>query len=138
LLGRLDEARRLSNRAVETARRQPGFAAHALRLLGDIASHPDRFDPETSLAQYREALALGQLQGMRLLVAHSHFGLGKLYRRIGQPDHARENLTSAMTMYREMDTGFWVRQVEADMMNSADVGSRVRAAAEIQPIVEVP
>jgi tetratricopeptide (TPR) repeat protein len=38
LLGRLDEARRLGDRAVETSQHQPGFAAHALRLLGDVAT----------------------------------------------------------------------------------------------------
>ena len=60
LLGRLDEARRLGDRAVESSRRQPGFAAHALHLLGDIATHPDRFDAESGAAHYREALALAR------------------------------------------------------------------------------
>jgi tetratricopeptide (TPR) repeat protein len=133
LLGRLDEARRLGHRAVETSRRQPGFAAHALHLLGDIASHPDRFDAETSLAQYREALALAQVHGMRTLVAHSHLGLSRLYRRTDQPERARESLTKAMTMYRAMDMGFWVKQAEADTMSSGDVGPRARPAAEIRP-----
>ena len=44
LLGRLDEARRLSAHAVESSSRYPGDAAHAQHLLGDIATHPDRFD----------------------------------------------------------------------------------------------
>ena len=43
-LGRPDEARRLGNRAVESLSSEPGHAAHALHLLGDIATHPDRFD----------------------------------------------------------------------------------------------
>ena len=73
------------------------------------------------------------MHGMRSLVAHSHLGLGKLYRRIGQPEHARENLTKAMTMYCAMDMGFWVKQAEADMMSSGDVGPRARPAAEIRP-----
>src|SRR5262249_15126754 len=33
LLGRLEEARRLASHAVEACQRQPGFTAHALRLL---------------------------------------------------------------------------------------------------------
>jgi hypothetical protein len=65
------------------------------------------------------------------LVAHCHLGLGKLYWRTGQPEHARENLTTAMTMYREMDMGFWLKHGEADMMNSGDVEPRVRPAVEI-------
>ena len=83
LLGRLDEARRLGDRAVESSPGQPGFAAHALHLLGDIATHPDRFDAESGEAHYREALALAEPRGMRPLVAHCHLGLGKLYRRTG-------------------------------------------------------
>jgi tetratricopeptide (TPR) repeat protein len=111
LLGRLDEARRLGDRAVESSKRQPGFAAHARCLLGDITSHPHRFDAETSAAHYREALTLAELHGMRPLVAHCHLGLGKLHRRTGKPELARENLTIATTMYREMDMGFWLEQV---------------------------
>jgi class 3 adenylate cyclase/tetratricopeptide (TPR) repeat protein len=131
LLGRLDEARRLGDRAVETSQRQPGFAAHALCLLGDIATHPDRFDAESGEAHYREALALAQLHGMRPVVAHCHLGLGNLYRRASQPQHARENLTIAMTMYREMDMGFWLEQGKADMANSGHVEPRVRRAVKM-------
>ena len=47
---------------------------------------------------------------MRPLTAHCHLGLGKLYRRIGETEHARENLTIAMTMYREMEMNFWLKQ----------------------------
>ena len=84
LLGRLDEARSLGDRAVEANQSQPGFAAHALHLLGDIATHPDRFDAERGEAHYRQALALAEPRGMRPLVAHCHLGLGKLYRRTGK------------------------------------------------------
>ena len=138
LLGRLDEAQRLGHRADETSRRQPGFAAHARHLLGDIASHPDRFDAEASLAHYREALALAQAHGMGPLVAHSHLGLSKVYGRTGEPERARESLTNAITMYRAMDMGFWARQAEADMVSSADVGPLVPSASEIRPVVEAP
>jgi len=39
-LGRLDEARSLGDRAVESSAGHHGFTAHALHLLGDIATHP--------------------------------------------------------------------------------------------------
>ena len=113
LLGRFDEARRLGERAVEASKRQPGFAAHAQRLLGDIASHPDQCDPESGEAHYRGALALAELHKMRPLVAHCHLGLGKLYRRTGKLEHARENLANAATLYREMDMGFWLDQTKS-------------------------
>jgi len=110
LLGRLDEARRLGHHSIESSQRQPGFAAHGLLLLGDIATHPERFDAESGTAHYREALALAHLHGMRPVIAHCHLGLGRLYRRTGQPEHAHENLATAMTMYREMDMDFWLEQ----------------------------
>jgi tetratricopeptide (TPR) repeat protein len=112
LLGRLDEARYLADRAVESSPSQRGFAAHAQHLLGDIATHPDRFDAESGEGHYRQALALAEPCGMRPLIAHCHLGLGKLYRRTGKEDQAREHLTTATTMYREMDMRFWLEQAE--------------------------
>ncbi|MGA7786668.1 MAG: hypothetical protein WCA56_00745, partial [Xanthobacteraceae bacterium] len=111
LLGRLDKARHLAERAVGTSQHQPGFAAHALHLLGDLASQPDRFDPENSTAHYREALAVAQKHGMRPLIAHCHLGLGKVSHRIGKPE-GHKHLATAAAMYREMDLGFWLKQVE--------------------------
>jgi tetratricopeptide (TPR) repeat protein len=110
LLGRLDDARRLGDCSVESSQHQPGFAAHALHLLGDIAIHPDRFDAENGAAHYLQALALAEKRGMRPLVAHCHLGLGKLYGRIGKPEQAQENLTAARTIYREMGMDFWLEQ----------------------------
>ena len=49
---------------------------------------------------------------MRPLVAHCHLGLGKLYRRTGKREQAQEHLTTATTMYREMDMRFWLEQAE--------------------------
>ncbi len=115
LLGQLDEARRLGTRAVEFSPHQPGFEAHALHLLGDIATHPDRFDAERGEVHYREALALAEPRGMRPLVAHCYFGLGKLYRRTSPRERAREHLATATTMYREMEMRFWLEKAEAEM-----------------------
>jgi tetratricopeptide (TPR) repeat protein len=115
LLGRVDEARRLSDRAMDASPRQPGFVAHAQHLLGDIATHPGQFDPERGEAHYRQALALAEPRGMRPLVAHCHLGLGKLYRRTSKREHAQEHLTTATTMYREMAMGFWLEQTDAEM-----------------------
>ena len=59
-------------------------------------------------------MALAEELGMRPLVAHCHLGLGKLYRRTGQQEQAQEHLTTATTMYREMDMRFWLEQAEAE------------------------
>jgi class 3 adenylate cyclase/tetratricopeptide (TPR) repeat protein len=113
VLGRLDDAQRLGDRAVESSPRQPGYAAHAFHLLGDIATHPDRFDAERGESHYRQALALAEPRGMRPLVAHCHLGLGKLCARTGKREEAREYLTTATTMYREMDMPFWLQEAES-------------------------
>ena len=112
LLGRLDDARRLGDCALESSPSHPGFAAHALHLLGDIATHPDQFDAEHGEAHYRKSLALAEPRGMLPLVAHCHLGLGTLYRRTGQQHQAREHLAAATAMYREMDMGFWLKKAE--------------------------
>jgi tetratricopeptide (TPR) repeat protein len=131
LLGRFDEAKRLGDRAVETSHRQPGFTAHALRLLGDIAAHPERFNAESGAAYYRQALAIAERLGMRPLVAHCHFGLGKLYRHADKRDQAGEHFATATAMYREMGISFWLEPGETDIMASGDVAPRVQPALDV-------
>jgi predicted ATPase/class 3 adenylate cyclase len=112
LLSRLDEAQRLGNRALASSPRHPGFAAHALHLLGDIATHPDRFDTKSGEAQYRQALALAEPRGMRPLMAHCHLGLGTLYAKSSRREQARAELSAAITLYRAMEMTFWLPQAE--------------------------
>jgi hypothetical protein len=101
LADRLEEALAAASRALTLARDrgERGHEAWALRLLGEIASHPGRPDVATAEAHYGAATALATELGMRPLVAH-HLGLGTLYRRIGKPEPGQEHLTTATTMYR--------------------------------------
>jgi hypothetical protein len=78
------------------------------------ATHPDRFDAETGEAHYCKALAPAEPRSMRSLAAHCHLGLGKLYRRTGKQQEAAKHLTSATTMYREMDMRFWLEKAEEE------------------------
>jgi tetratricopeptide (TPR) repeat protein len=114
LLGRLDDARRLADSSLRYSPSHPGFAAHALHLLGDLATHPDQFDLEQGEAHYRKALSLAEPRGMRPLIAHCHFGLSKLYQRTGRTEKAREPLTISIDMYREMGMQFYLDQAEAE------------------------
>jgi hypothetical protein len=68
------------------------------------------------MAHYRQALALADELGMCPIVAHCHLGLGKLSRRTGKDEQAQEHLTTATTMYREMDMRFWLAQAQAELM----------------------
>ena len=115
LLGRLDDARRLADCSLKNSPSHPGYAAHALHLLGDLVTHPDQFDAECGETYYRKALAVAERLGMQPLVAHCHLGLGKLYQYTGKREQAGEHLTAATTLYREMDMRFWLEQVAAEM-----------------------
>jgi class 3 adenylate cyclase/tetratricopeptide (TPR) repeat protein len=109
--GRLEDAAEAGQSSLRYAcdHGERGNEAHALRLLGDVAV-------ATASAKaheyYHAALALATECGMRPLVAHCHLGLGKLYRRTGKREQAHEHLTTATTMYREMDMRFWLEQAE--------------------------
>jgi class 3 adenylate cyclase/tetratricopeptide (TPR) repeat protein len=119
LLGQLEDARSLADYAIKSFPSLLGVSAHAHHLLGDIATHPECFAADSGEAHYRRALALAAPRGMRPLVAHCHFGLGKLYRRTGKRQDAQDHLTAATTMYREMDIQFWLDQAEAKLAQNA-------------------
>ena len=117
LAGRLDDARERTRQALDlaTAQHERGSRAYALRILGDIGCHDEPVDVAAVESCLREALELAAELGMRPLVAHCHLSLGTLYRRTDKPEPAREHLTSAITMYREMDTTYWLEKAEAEM-----------------------
>ncbi len=117
-LGRVVEARARADEALALAREigEHGHAGWTLRLLGEIEALSGAPGRTAAEARYREALALAEPPGMRPLVAHCHLGLGKLYRRTGKRAQAHEHLTTATTMYREMDMRFYLEQAEAESM----------------------
>ena len=120
LAGRAAEAVEIAGRALSVAREGGwrGDEAHAIRLLGEIASHPDPPDAEAAEQHYRQAMGLAEELGMRPLAAHCHLGLGMLYQRTGKRQQAQEHLARAKTMYREMDMRFWLEQAEAELRAS--------------------
>jgi tetratricopeptide (TPR) repeat protein len=119
--GRLDAARESAMEALALARKRSerGHEAYALHLLGEVAAQDHPSDVDTAERRYREAAALARNLGMRPLVAHCHFGLGKLYWRTDKRQEAQEHLSTATTMYREMDMRFWLEQAETAMREMA-------------------
>ena len=80
---------------------------------------PEAVDPpkiESAEASYRQALALDEELGMRPLQAHSRRGLGILYTQIGRREQAREELSTAIALYRAMEMQFWLPQAEAALV----------------------
>jgi tetratricopeptide (TPR) repeat protein len=119
--GRLADATRIAQDELAAARQrgERGVEGQLLRLLGDIAAHPDRLEVDVAEAQYRQALALAEALSLRPLAAHCHRGLGALYRRAGKRERAREHLTTATAMYREMDMTYWLEQAETALKELA-------------------
>jgi sugar phosphate isomerase/epimerase len=115
--GRYKEASAYGRRALSLTRErhERGFETYALRALGDLESCSPHFQAEAAESFYHEATALARELGMRPLVTHCHLGLGKLYRRIGKGERAREHLATATTMCGDMDMRFWLEQAEAEM-----------------------
>jgi class 3 adenylate cyclase/tetratricopeptide (TPR) repeat protein len=111
--GCLEEARTEIQQGLPAATRRNarGYRAPLLRLEAEVLGQQD---PAGAHARLEEALALAVELGMRPEVAHCHLGLGKLCRRAGKRARAREHLTSATAMYREMDMAFWREQAEAE------------------------
>jgi tetratricopeptide (TPR) repeat protein len=117
LAGRIHEARDTAVAALEFAEHhgQHGFGAWVHRILGDIARlHPSLL-ANSAEHHYWEALRRAEERGMRPLVAHCHFGLGKLQRRRGDREQTQEHLTTAMAMYREMGMTYWLKQAKAEL-----------------------
>jgi tetratricopeptide (TPR) repeat protein len=117
LTGRLDGGLVLVRRALALARgrSERGMEARSLWLLGEIRARSRPAEGEDPVNHYREAMTLGAERSMRPLVAHCHLGLGKLYRRTGDRQQAREHLATATTMLRAMGMTFWLEQAEAEM-----------------------
>jgi hypothetical protein len=67
-------------------------------------------------AHYRQALARADELGMRPLAAHCHLGLGMLYRRMGDAAKGDASLTTAITLYREMDMRSWRERAESEII----------------------
>ncbi|MFQ5891158.1 MAG: tetratricopeptide repeat protein, partial [Gemmatimonadota bacterium] len=114
---RLQDAHTFTARAVTVAheRGQRGYEAWALCQLGEVVSHQHPVDVEQTSDHYRQAIALTVELDMRPLLARCHLGLGKLYRQTGDRPKAQEHLTTAITMFREMDMRFWLEQAEAEL-----------------------
>jgi class 3 adenylate cyclase/tetratricopeptide (TPR) repeat protein len=117
--GRLDDALRTTRSALELARasHQRGNEAHALRLLGNVLAA--RGEDGQAEKPYREALALAEPRSMRPLVAHCHLGLAGLYQGTGAREQAHQHLTTATTMYREMDMTYWLERAKVDRSGSS-------------------
>jgi class 3 adenylate cyclase/tetratricopeptide (TPR) repeat protein len=117
LEGHVDEAGQHARQALDLARRhgERGVEAFALYQLGAVHAQANPPEVTQSEARYRKALALAEALGMRPLQAHCHHGLGTLYAKIGQRQHARTELATAIDLYRAMEMTCWLPQAKATL-----------------------
>ena len=104
LAGEVDNAYSFADQGLALARQraESGHEAYGLRLLGEIASHPDAGEPETAMGHFTAALDMAESLGMRPLVAKCHLGIGRLREREGRQDEAREHIETALALSRTM------------------------------------
>ena len=121
LEGRVEVARQRAHEAVAVARehQERGHEAWALHLLAAVHAGGDASGLEKAEDGYRAALTLAVELGMRPLAAHCHLGLGRLFGKIGRPDHAREQLAMAAALYRAMAMPVWEDRVDTELRRLA-------------------
>jgi class 3 adenylate cyclase/tetratricopeptide (TPR) repeat protein len=115
--GRLQRAMAYAQQTLDLSRAhgQRPTQAGALRLIGDVHASSDLAVAPLAEAAYRESLAMAENLEARPLAARCHLGLGQLNRRTHRHDQARQHLTIAATMLREMGMRFWLEQAEAEL-----------------------
>jgi class 3 adenylate cyclase/tetratricopeptide (TPR) repeat protein len=85
------------------------------RLRSEVLVRRESSDFTGAATSLERGLELAMELGLRPEIAHCHFGLGRLYRRTGKRERAQEHLTTATTMYREIDMPFWLEKAEAEV-----------------------
>jgi len=114
--GLLDEAQAViaHGLALATAVNARAYQVPLFRLRAEALAMrgPDHRDEASRC--WRQILELATDLGMRPELAHAHLGLARLLRNAGAHEQAREHLTTATTMYREMGMTYWLEQVEAE------------------------
>ena len=125
IAGRSDAAMSRAFEALELAKQHGGKSheAWALWILGEINTSLSEV-PDASIDRYfRKAVAIAEECSIKPLVAHCHFGRGKLYYRAKAWGTVRRELNAAIRCYRELDMGYWLKlaEVEAERMEATQL-----------------
>jgi len=114
LADRMDEATASARRARELASRhgERGYAAGALRMLGEVSARGGAAERTAAASHYDQALAQARALGMRPLEALCRLGQVALARRSGHHDRARETLAEVTSQLRQMEMRYWLARAE--------------------------
>jgi len=116
LADRVQDAMVLANRFADDARaaEQPVVGAWVPRVVAELALRHNATALGDAIAHYHTALDQGTLFGLRPHIAHCHLALARLYGRTGERGCAHEHITTATSMYSEMDMPFWLEKAEEE------------------------
>jgi tetratricopeptide (TPR) repeat protein len=115
--GLLDEAQAeiAHGLALATAVKARAYQVPLFRLRAEALAMRGSDHRDEAGRYWRQSLELATDLGMRPELAHAHLGLARLLRNAGAHEQAREHLTTATMLYREMDMRFWLEQAEKEM-----------------------
>ena len=117
LAGRIEEGIVALQIALSLAREhdERSYEAWTLYLIGGV--HALRNPPEAQASEdaLQQSLSLARELQMRPLEAQCHLALGRLARRAGQDPLARTELTTATSMFGDMDMQSWLQKAEATL-----------------------
>ena len=115
LAGRFEDAFAAARDALELARRyhERGPEAWAIYLMTESMAQLPGSEQKEIHANYLAALKLAEELGMRPLVAQCQLGHGALNARLGETPRAREQINTALSMFREMGMQFWGEKAES-------------------------
>jgi tetratricopeptide (TPR) repeat protein len=115
LAGRTEEGRAALQRALDIARERGmrGHEAWALYFAGDSYTLCDPADAFSAHQYYSDAVALAHELEMRPLEAICYLASGQQAQKSGRRAEAREQLTRANEMFREMGMQSWLESAES-------------------------
>ena len=121
LAGAVAEAGGLADEALSSTqeRHEAGLEGWALRLMAEVTTQREPLDVARAEDLYRQAMQRADALGLRPLSARGHLGLGILYRCSGKHQDARSHLTTAMSLFRDMQMRFWSERVDAELRKLA-------------------
>jgi class 3 adenylate cyclase/tetratricopeptide (TPR) repeat protein len=114
LAGRMEQATAALQRALDLARQhgKRSFEAWALYLMGKMYTLREPVEEERARQAYTYALSLAEELEMRPLQGQCHLALGLLSTPSSNAARSRQALSTAATMFREMDMQFWLEKAQ--------------------------
>jgi CHAT domain-containing protein len=125
-LGRLQDALEASQKAAEMAERagNPGHIARALNRLGQ--THMDLNAPQRAIPVFEKAARLGKTARNPGAEVSSYLGLSRAYRRIGNPELARQSTARAVTV---LESAIPQKELKMGRVKGGRRGSRGEGAS---------